>query len=172
MIGYHYTSYANWEEIQKVGLIPTPLAPDKLQSLAHLNLGEWDGTGIWMWQHALGPESHAGTILFQASSKGTTRVVLLEVEYDPATRLCVQEGLFAVLYHHGKLGGWKYHTREPAWLLTKTVPAKNIRLLEVFDIVHALRKQSVARTSWWEHIFGGTCEGSAFKACAMRNLHW
>jgi hypothetical protein len=131
MVGYHYTSLENYRQIQKHGLEPYKIRKPELEPY------NWTGTvkGVWVWQQDLTDVSEAGTVIFQATSKNTTEVVKLRVEFDGSDRLRGGESALTAL-HKGSLGDdVVYHTHEPAWIVLKKIPSKNITLVKTFDLL-------------------------------------
>lgn len=139
LLGYHYTSYSNWKYIQEIGLLPTPVSDEKLRVIRKYPLPAWNGTGVWVWPDRLGPNAHAGSILFQVATKATPRVVLLQLKYDVKDLLRDEEGAIVALHHDGSLGNWAYHDKELAFLVIVPIPANNIELVESYDVVKALQ---------------------------------
>lgn len=125
MIGYHYTSEANWQVIRREGLRPYVLRRDIVG----------DGVpGIWLWQERQRDRSHAGCVLFQIISKKTLSVVELAVAYDPVMtqRLGWPE---THVIHEGKLTNNAgelvayYHTAAKAVIAWHAIAPEQIELL-------------------------------------------
>lgn len=133
--GYHYTPERTWLKIMSEGLVPQPVVKQEI-------LEKLPGAkGTWVWQTPLSPVSHAGTVLFQAATKASPRIALLEVTYTMAdVALAADEDRSGFLSnkHRGALGAWVYHVDEPGYLLVRHVPIERIRLIAVYDIVEAL----------------------------------
>jgi len=134
MIGYHYTSEENWKKIQKEGLLPRKIDRPEWLYL----LGVTSVTGVWVWQNKLEGLSHAGTVIYQMATKATTRVVMLKVEYnvDDVFKIHDKE---VNLKHKGEIQKLIYHYDEEAFVVKQIIPPENIELLQVFDLVDALK---------------------------------
>lgn len=131
--GYHYTPERIWLKIMREGLVPQSVVKQEI-------LEKLPGAkGTWVWQAPLSPVSHAGTVLFQAVTKASPRIALLEVAYTMAD-VALDEGKNGFLSnkHRGALASWVYHVDEPGYLLVRHVPIERIRLIAVYDIVEAL----------------------------------
>lgn len=132
--GYHYTPECTWLKIMSEGLIPQPVVKQEI-------LEKLPGAkGTWVWQAPLSPVSHAGTVLFQAATKASPRIALLEVTYTAADIAIAKEGELGFLHnkHRGAIGAWVYHVDEPGHLLLGHIPVGRIRLIAIYDIVEAL----------------------------------
>lgn len=156
MIGYHYTTRSNWLRIQEEGLIPQPVAADKLSELlgTFAALGEttdWNRKGIWVWKHRMQGRAHVGSVLFQVAKKGEPYVVLLKVRFRKGQILGSNSGeLQFLLRHRGNLERWQYHTgedSETAFMLTESIPPSNIHLVAEFDITKAFTFDELPRSS-------------------------
>jgi hypothetical protein len=132
MLGYHYTSIENYWHIASEGLVPYSINKPDLQP--HFPDGI---TGIWLWKRDLVGDEHLGSILWQLMTKSSTRVVKLQVEYDP-TKLLMRQGEPIEILHDGRLGVWVYHTKTPAIVCSEVIYPKHIHRLETFDLVGRL----------------------------------
>ena len=132
--GYHYTSLKNWKQIQKTGLHRYPIQ-NQPEIFTYFPNGV---NGIWVWIHELKGLSHAGTVLYQASHKKSQKVVKLKIKYKNRDTLKYNGG-DVVLYHRGNLENMIYHSREPATIMMKDIPAKDIQLVKIYDIVKLLK---------------------------------
>jgi hypothetical protein len=144
MTGYHYTSYENWIKIQKDGLVPY-----KIKKLELLEYFDKFPKAVWVWEKKQNATGHAGTLIFQASSKGTFKVVLLRVKYTDADLLYYKD-LRVTLPHFGDLTpvtqeGEKnsnrliYHDGEIGLLVKNTIPPEKIELVKVYDLEKLLQ---------------------------------
>lgn len=136
--GYHYTSFDRWVKIEKKGLIP--YAINKIELWPYLD--GYPAKGVWVWKHRMKGESHVGSILWQVATKAATKIVLLEVNYNPEDILCGSDGVILTLYHKGSIENWHYHTKkesESSVIVTKPIPPENIKLLKVYDLVELLK---------------------------------
>jgi hypothetical protein len=122
MIGYHFTSWSNWLKIKKEGLVPY-LCHE--QDLAQYGIGKV----IWMWPN-MGDKRHvAGSVLYQVSTKAESKVVLLEAQFEVTDTLH-----WVSITHDGTVGKWTYHKGKPGLLVKNPIPAKQIKLLKVYDL--------------------------------------
>lgn len=139
--GYHYTSWENWQSIQKEGLQPYQMRQADLIRLARMYLSE-DAVrqlySIWVWLDRLMGVAHTGAILFQLATKNTHRVVLLRVTYKKEDVLRLG-GQRVVACHEGFIEAWHYHSGDQAVLVTTPIPPEDIQLLRVYDVVELLK---------------------------------
>ena len=125
MIGYHYTSEANWQGIRKDGLHPYRLREDIVP----------DGVpGIWMFTKRQRGQSHAGCILFQIRSKHTLHVVELAVSVDE-TYLRREHWENYIVLHDGQILDDKnavidyYHRGATAMISWRHIPPERIKMI-------------------------------------------
>ncbi len=130
MIAFHYTSIENYWHIATEGLVPYLINKPDLRE--HFPDGI---VGVWLWKRDLTGDEHLGSILWQLMTKSSTRVVKLQVEYDPAN-LLIRHGEPVEILHDGRLGTWVYHTATPAILYTETITPNRIHRLQTFDLVN------------------------------------
>lgn len=138
-IGYHYTSWRNWEIIQKKGLSPYEIDKPEL-----LEFFDYCPMAIWVWDEPLTPHSELGTIIHQLSAKSSTKIVKLEVTYDSADILYYEDPVWGkrrvTLSHQGVVGNWQYHADRPnGILILKPVPVEQLELLRVFDLLDIVK---------------------------------
>jgi hypothetical protein len=140
MIGYHYTSFDNWLQIQKEGLIPYEIHKQELEKyFPHRKL-----MGIWVWTGRFYGEPHAGSVIYQVAYRATPHVVLLSVGYDEKDILKYHwpDGRWGDvrISHDGHVEKWIYHTGvEESVLVTKPIPPKKIHLVREYDLVKLLK---------------------------------
>lgn len=136
--GYHYTSWRNWQSIQKHGMRPYEISKPEL-----LDYFDYYPTGIWCWVEEPSDESELGTLIFQLSSKGQTKVVKLELVYTDKDLLYYEGNGYrrkVDLSHDGGMGNWVYHEGQDAVIITKPIPVKKIKLVKVFDLMDLVKK--------------------------------
>lgn len=129
MTGYHYTSYKNWLEIKKQGLVPylIDLKDHRVPVIK----------GVWLWtQNPIGI-SHLGNIIRQLAFKSETRIVKLQVNYnyEKRYRLNFQE---IKLTHQGIIEKFQYHIDDPSIIITEPIGQKDIKLLKSYDLLDLL----------------------------------
>lgn len=131
MIGYHYTSLSNWNKIQKEGLKPHPCHTEELSLYF-----DKPPDGIWIWRKELSPQSELGSLIYQLSTKGETKIVKLAIKYDDFDDLLWHpEGLIS-LAHSGMIGSFSYHDDNPkAYIVVKPIRPKHIKLVKIFDLM-------------------------------------
>ncbi|MFA5695880.1 MAG: hypothetical protein WC917_00240 [Bacilli bacterium] len=142
MKGYHYTSYENWQKIQKQGLIPYLIKhPDIMNYIPDPIYG------IFTWTKDHREEAHIGNILFQKASKNSNRIVKLCFTYNEKDIL-YYKGAMVKLYHYGEITGStgghensssSYHTGQQAFIITRPVEPRNIRLVGDYDLNKLLK---------------------------------
>jgi len=145
--GYHYTSYENWLHIKEQGLIPYNLDYKLIDSMDIPGI-----KGIFVFEKQLEGISHVGTLIFQLTSKNTTKLVELCVTYkyvyDFFTKEvyeCRQKGTLISLPHSGTIGKFTYHEKEYLNIISRTVPTEDIKLVSVYDLKEACHRQLVVR---------------------------
>jgi hypothetical protein len=126
MIGYHYTSAHNWEVIQREGL--KPYLVESLSKVA-APFGV-SNTGVWLYMERQRGLSHLGCIIWQAITKKTENVVLLEVTYDESWGL---ESGFGVT-HDLDWKGFMFHRETPVQIIHHEIAPEAIRVLNHYDI--------------------------------------
>jgi len=137
LIGFHYTSLDCWESIQKTGLKPYTIIKPALRA----KIGTERVNGIWLWTSRLYDLPHIGCVLYQMSTKNTTKAVLLSVGYPKSDRLSTENGI-VVLYHSGHIGNLEYHTgEEEAVIITEPIPPEKIRLLQTYDLMELWKNE-------------------------------
>jgi len=136
--GYHYTSLANWERINKEGMIK----PQKIISSSLLDVFRDGVDGIWLWKEEPKGESHAWNILFQLSTKADTRVVKLKVEYDEDLVLRPPEWGKLKMTHTGTIGDWEGPAEESV-IYCGCIPLKDIKVVGIYDVVRGLERRII-----------------------------
>lgn len=132
--GYHYTSKANWEKIQKDGGMKKYLT--KKEELDYYFPEGLDG--VWLWRNNPEGASHAGNIMFQVGTKGSPEIVKLEVEYNPYD-VANYKGSDIDLSHVGTLSNWKYHDGDSAVIVRNDIPIQQIRLIGEYNTIQRLQ---------------------------------
>jgi len=124
MIGYHYTSAKNYERIKGEGLIPYPLSHPAIKAEPAI-----PNKGIWIYVERPDPLSHAGLLLWHATTKSNSHVVLLEVHYNlEDTR--VPDGRTLSLYHDLSIEHRVFHVAELARIIFSPVVPEDVVLIE------------------------------------------
>ena len=151
VIGYHYTALSNVPSILASGLHIERCREDQVAEMRELGIDEqrWDGRGLWVWKARPVAASHAGSIMFAAFKRGEANVALLRVAIAPGTELSHPDPRSKLMLTHvGKIGEWQYHRAEPAWIVTKPIPANLVQVVETYDIIAALAEgQRTSRRS-------------------------
>lgn len=132
MTGYHYTSYSNWQKIQKEGLKPSIYRKREFKDLGVKSI-----KGVWLWMNKPKGNSHVGEILFRVARKQESKIVLLEVKYKKEFE--TKNGESLTLYHHGAIGKWTYHENEEAKIAVETIAPRNIKLVKTYDLKRLLK---------------------------------
>jgi hypothetical protein len=132
MVGYHYTSYKNWLSIQETGLKIYPINHPALESYFEKQV-----FGIWTWATRPTGKSELGSIIFQTSVKQSTKIILLEFDYNEKDILRNPDNITGKvnLYHDGVIGSWYYHKDELAYIVTTNIAPENIRLVKEFNLM-------------------------------------
>lgn len=132
MVGYHYTSAANWERIRAEGLVPYWIRKRDLEPWFSGGIH-----GVWLWRNDLRGTDHLGSVLWQLMTKAATSVVKLRVEYGEDD-LFLLHGFPVEILHDGRLGEWPYHDRVPAVVLGRPIPPARVALEAEYDLVSLL----------------------------------
>lgn len=135
-VGYHYTSWTNWEKIKKEGLIPYPMTNHEVTRVVGNGL-----KGIWIWQERLDPLAHAGAILHQLAMKADPKVVRLSVRFDWWTDTLFEGPLMVSVGHDGTIEKFQYHWngKHKAVIVTKPIPPERIELAGIYNVVERLQ---------------------------------
>lgn len=143
MIGYHYTSYTNWQDIQKNGLEPYPITNDMFVDYHKDNPRTVNG--IWLWTRRFTGRPHIGSILQQFSTKNDTKIVYLKVTYYGTDQLFIKDytGEYCPveLTHQGTIGDVTYHDHErhKSRVVVKPIPPHQIELIATYDLRELLK---------------------------------
>lgn len=139
MIGYHYTSFDNWQKIKTEGLSPYVFYKPETADI----IPEGKFFGVWIWRRRFRGMSHVGSIMYQVSTKKTPKIVLLKVRYRKEDRMAnpYGEGIVSIS-HTGTFGEFAFHTGvEKSYVIVKPIPPEQIKLLEVYDVDKAFAKR-------------------------------
>lgn len=129
MKGYHYTPISNLASIRKNGL--------RINDIHHDNLRPYfeEVKGIWIWPKHLSGRSELGMLIWQLSTKCTTKIAKLEVEFELED--CLRHGQYGLvsLSHNGTIGAFKYYTDSPrSYIITDNILPNKINLIKTFDL--------------------------------------
>lgn len=102
---------------------------------------------MWIWVNKLSPESHAGTIIFQASRHNWPEIAVLGVVVPVGDTYGNNLGHYSLLSwkdtlkvtHRGAVGDWVYHAKEPAYVTTAPIPPGHIKVLGLYNILDCLK---------------------------------
>lgn len=137
MIGYHYTSYRRWQEIQKTGLIPQLIYNAEL-----IQYLDKDNThGVWLWKEKLTPRNELGIVLFELCHRAATDIVCLRVEYRAEQTLF--GGLTNVTIRHTALleKFECYFDNPQSIVLTQSINPDNIELEKRFNVMDVVKEK-------------------------------
>lgn len=139
MIGYHYTSYDNWLEIKKKGLIPYEIHKREIRRY----FPDKKIMRVWIWTKRFHGVPHAGSVLYQLAYRSNPHVVLLSVDITGLDILRYHwpyGGWGDVnIFHDGHIENWTYHTgEEQSVLVTQRISPGRIHLLKDYDILKLL----------------------------------
>lgn len=133
--GYHYTSLNNWQQIEQEGLLPSPF--DYAQILA--TSPETEGSWLFRYQQD-GPALFGQLIDLFARQEQSWDYVELEVDFSIKDCLkALHEEDTLSLTHDGACGPWVYHEDEPIIIVSKPIPACQIKLLRTFDLERSIK---------------------------------
>lgn len=129
-VASHFTSAANWERIQQEGLLPYPQKDPELVA--------YFPYGVLAWPRMLDLDSVIGSVLWQATRKGTEAVVGLAIEYypddlmPPSPLLRGRDSI--TLTHNGTyIDGTPFHVREP-FIILKAIPPERASLVASYFV--------------------------------------
>lgn len=141
MIGYHYTSFANWLNIQRDGLLPYWIDHPQVVRLAGAI------HGIFVWSNRPDELAHVGNIIFQIGSKASLHIVRLRLEYEDQDEWTSRQGERVRLHHSAVVTttrggvsspGLAYHRSEPTVILKNAVPINRIVLEGHWNLMELL----------------------------------
>lgn len=145
MIGYHYTSYENWQRIKYDGLkLNNITKPELFPYLLKKTV-----RGIWVWTHELEQRDELGTLLWVLSKEHTYRVSKLEVHYERGELLTFfDELLWAnrtfIMHHNGTIGDFEFHPGTPtAHIITVPVEADRVKCLQTFNFLSLVNQHKL-----------------------------
>lgn len=135
---YHYTGAANWESIQSSGLVPYPIRHPEIAEL-------FDGRfayGVMAWPEPHDLEGEIGSVLWQAETKQTENVVLLEVRYRHRDVKRAPSPHEVNLTHNGRYADNSYFQVKKPFLILRYVAPAHIALAASFYVpVHVVRAE-------------------------------
>lgn len=139
--GYHYTSYDNWQQIKRRGLVAyklnNPATEGRLENDAD--------SGVWLWRDNQKGRGHVGCILFQVATKNTNRVVKLAVEYDDEDLIPLLPPYLPYSFtHQGSIGKYTYGRHgnrrgAPSVVHRGPVTPNKIKLVGHYDVRNLLK---------------------------------
>ncbi len=134
MKGYHYTSLKNWRCIEEEGLSPSPIDSEWVLKNSS------ETVGSWLFQNQQdGPALFGQLIDIFARQDQLWEYVELEVDFSIKDCLkALHEEDTLSLTHDGSCGPWMYHENEPIIIISKTIPACQIKLLRTFDLERSI----------------------------------
>lgn len=128
MIGYHFTAYESWLEIQEKGLQPRETWNDDLKDYFKPPI-----KGIWVYENLPKGDHKLFAILQTAAIQASFRVVLLAVKYD--IKSVLEHELGRVKTYHSiiieNLASDKQYT---ARIVTKPIDVDSIILVDDYDL--------------------------------------
>jgi hypothetical protein len=123
VIGYHYTSWENWERIQREGLIPYTLTtPPEVA-------GE---RAVWVFAEPFYGEADQWQATYTMTRHRTLKAVRLRVRYPRKDELDYH------IRHQGTVGGWAFHRDAPARLVGRRIPPCSITLDRVYELTQRM----------------------------------
>lgn len=139
-IGWHYTTWEEWQTIKRQGLIPYRIKNREVTR--HFTEPVY---AIWLWHYWQTDEQELGTLLNQLHNKQSTRLVKLLCSFDDKNDL-TKAGRPLQVTHDGHLGDWRYHdSYDPSTtshLVTKPIEPSELVLTKTFDLLDAVKGRS------------------------------
>ena len=132
MIGYHYTSWENWQRIKREGLKPYDLENTAARNTKPENQVPRGTKAIWTWAERLKGRSEFGQVMWTTIVKDTDKVVRLSYDYGQSD-IFNGETRLHYLSLSTDYGSNVYHKDAPAHLVTCHVPPDRIKCERVFE---------------------------------------
>lgn len=141
MKGYHYTSWENWQEIQRVGLIPYPIRNPSIRRQFPAG-----AEGIFTWTTRPTGIAHYGQAIWVMIHHHTLSVVLISYEFERHEEYGSENGGHWTIKHDGELctnygKPWVYHKDEPAVLIKVPISPDRIALEAVYNFQDLMDKE-------------------------------
>lgn len=137
MIGYHYTTRARWEKIRSLGMYPDEISAHELETF-HDAMPYLPERAIWVWRERLTPEQAWVCTTLISDRHSSFDLVLLEIEYkdtDAASVVCRPHPDDTVNLSAKFSAGGRGTGLLPIELLLDCIPAKQVTLLEEFNLI-------------------------------------
>lgn len=141
MIGYFYTSEANYEKIKIDGLVPPEIDYEGVLEICSGTVGNW------LLKARQNGAQLLGILLDQFAANRSWESVELEIEFteeDCLKRL--DSGDSIELLKTVGFRGWIYHNDETYVLVSQTILPSRITLLSTFDLHNALEPTTISRS--------------------------
>ena len=140
MIGYHYTTWENYQKIKRDGIKPTLLSEINQKEVGEVV----KGSCIWVYVKEFTGLFLIGQIFYVSCKHNSTHIVCLKVSYpesDSATYLFKLENPMDKLCLKHKLGGIGLYNHKDAVydLITKIVPPENIECVNSWNTLGILK---------------------------------
>lgn len=144
MIGYHYTTWETYQQIQETGL-QLSILEKRHEAACDLVLEFIEDGCVWVYpEHMQGCEL-IGAVLSVAIRHDSHRLVCLEVDYfesESATKLAMKVADFSVedihLNHNLHGAGPFGHFQKRYDLITEPVPPERIQLVGEWDLLDVI----------------------------------
>lgn len=137
MTGWHYTTYANWLNIQKVGLVPSPLSRPELKKFGlptHMY-------GTYVWDNELTPENELGILLYVLSKQSQLELVRLRIDFlDKAVFVKTEAPPYyrqnIQFFHSTNIDNYQCIKGRPSsHILVETILPKDVTLEKRFNLL-------------------------------------
>ena len=147
MIGYHYTSFKNWQKIKEEGLKGQSIEGDfTLESLSHKldwssikTLLRKEGNGIFVWTEDLSDIVEKGLVVMIMSKFNANKIVKLKIKFSKKD-IFKEEGNIVDFCSDFVIGNEGEMKRSfCASFILGDIPLKNIEL----DSIHSFKKVKV-----------------------------
>lgn len=140
MICYHYTSLDNYQWIKRQGLVPYLI--HRPHDVAFRKLWPDGIVGIWLWDHELKGDEHLGSLLWQLSTKRTSKIVRIKIAIDVEECFHENERLVRLL-HSGIFGDFTYHKDCTALIHANRIAPSKFMEVRKYDLEHLTSKGKI-----------------------------
>ena len=133
-IGYHYTTWKNWQKIQKQGLRAKKVDQNSIKEL----LGLPDLKGVWLWPNLLKGKDHLVQLLVRLGQRNDADLVLLKVLYTTQDEVIGMHGERVLVTGGSNIKKFKGNDQKMVLICCDIYP-KYINLVKRYDLLKLLK---------------------------------
>lgn len=139
MIGYHFTTWDNWQSIQHEGLTPGRILPHLEQEFRQ---DDWPVHASFIWRFPFEGINLACQAMDRAMAHHCLRIIYLKVQFGRDDILrpgwqWIHTGTVGT--NTSPKGEWTFHKDEPFWLVDKVIHPESIEMIGDFDFLQMVR---------------------------------